>query len=269
MSDTTHMSDGTDTDEVAEVPNASDPLRRQLSEAAALMDALEREAPLRLVLRRDGPVSELASDAFDRAARRGVEVRVVSQRQLTRLCNGSGEPELLALVGADPKRSLPDVLRDAQVAWMLVGTAYPGNAGFVIRTAEVSGADAVVIDSSFDHEERRSVRRTAMRADRYLPLFYESAKTTVEAARAGGLRVVGIEDSGDAAPWELDLLPPSLFVVGGERHGIPPELLADCDHTLRLPMAGFIPSYNLQAAMAMVVGERMRQAAVAGRGASV
>ena len=31
------------------------------------------------------------------------------------------------------------------------------------------------------------------------------------------------------------------------------------DEVLRLPMAGFIPSYNLQAAMAMVIGERLRQ----------
>ena len=51
----------------------------------------------------------------------------------------------------------------------------------------------------------------------------------------------------------------AVLVVGGERHGIPPELLERCDSVLRLPMAGFVPSYNLQAAMAMVVGERRRQ----------
>jgi tRNA G18 (ribose-2'-O)-methylase SpoU len=48
-------------------------------------------------------------------------------------------------------------------------------------------------------------------------------------------------------------------VVGGERHGIPKEVLAACDDAIRIPMWGFIPSYNLQAAMAAVACERLRQ----------
>ena len=36
-------------------------------------------------------------------------------------------------------------------------------------------------------------------------------------------------------------------------------MLAGSDAVLRIPMAGFVPSHNLQAAMAMVVGERLRQ----------
>jgi tRNA(Leu) C34 or U34 (ribose-2'-O)-methylase TrmL len=34
---------------------------------------------------------------------------------------------------------------------------------------------------------------------------------------------------------------------------------------MRLPMAGFVPSYNLQAAMSMVAYERLRQLAVGER----
>ena len=52
----------------------------------------------------------------------------------------------------------------------------------------------------------------------------------------------------------------ALFVVGGERHGIPDDgARAAADRVLRLPMRGFIPSYNLQAAMAGVAFERLRQ----------
>jgi tRNA G18 (ribose-2'-O)-methylase SpoU len=40
---------------------------------------------------------------------------------------------------------------------------------------------------------------------------------------------------------------------------VPPEVLEACDLTVRIPMRGFIPSYNLQAAMAIVAGERLRQ----------
>lgn len=233
--------------------------RTQLHDARSLLAALERDEPVRLVLHRESGLSPEACAALALARERGVVLRTLSQNQLTRLCQARSEPELLALVGDDPTRNLDSVLETADTVWLLVDTAYPGNAGFVIRTAEVSGADAVVIGAPFDHEQRRAVRRTAMRADRYMPLIYQPAAATIEGARAGGLEVIGIEDSGDRAPWQHDLTRRALLVVGGERHGIPPEILEQCDSVLRLPMAGFVPSYNLQAAMAMVVGERARQ----------
>ena len=71
--------------------------------------------------------------------------------------------------------------------------------------------------------------------------------------------MIALEDVGDAAPWDVDLTVPALFVLGGERHGIPAEVLAAADRVLRIPMQGFIPSYNLQAAMAAVALERLRQ----------
>ena len=233
--------------------------RIQLHEARTLQAALERGEPVRLVLHRASELSPAGIAALELARDHGVELRALSQNQLTRLCQARCAPELLALVGDAPDRDLDSVLQTADTVWLLVDTAYPGNAGFVIRTAEVSGADAVVVGAPFDHEQRRAVRRTAMRADRYMPLIYQPAATTVEQARAHGLEVIGIEDSGDRTPWEHDLTRRALLVVGGERHGIPPELLERCDSVLRLPMAGFVPSYNLQAAMAMVVGERRRQ----------
>ena len=41
---------------------------------------------------------------------------------------------------------------------------------------------------------------------------------------------------------------------------IPESVLACADDVVRVPMHGFLPSYNLQAAMAVVMGERLRQA---------
>jgi tRNA G18 (ribose-2'-O)-methylase SpoU len=67
---------------------------------------------------------------------------------------------------------------------------------------------------------------------------------------------------GTRAPHQVDLSEPLLLIVGGERQGIPREVLDACDGAIRIPMRGFIPSYNLQAAMAIVVGEHLRQLAL-------
>jgi 23S rRNA (guanosine2251-2'-O)-methyltransferase len=71
--------------------------------------------------------------------------------------------------------------------------------------------------------------------------------------------VLAVEDVGTLSPWEVDLRQPLLLLIGGERDGIPPAVLEACDGVITIPMRGFIPSYNLQAAMGIVVGEHLRQ----------
>ena len=145
--------------------------------------------------------------------------------------------------------------------WLLAGVAYPGNAGFAIRTAEVSGAAGIVVDGSFDHAGRRQALRAAMRADRIFPVLFARSSDVLRSARAAGHRIIGIEDRGSFEPWQVDLTGPVVFVIGGEACGIEQPLLDACDCVVRIPMPGFIPSYNLQAATAMVAGERLRQLA--------
>ena len=55
-------------------------------------------------------------------------------------------------------------------------------------------------------------------------------------------RILGIEDSGRAAPWEADLCGRVLFVIGGEAGGIPEGLLASCDEVLRIQLGEADPN---------------------------
>jgi 23S rRNA (guanosine2251-2'-O)-methyltransferase len=236
--------------------------RWQLRGVDAIGRALDQGQPVRLVLHRRGGTGAAGEALIERVERCGIPHRAVSARELRRLSADGVAADFAALLGPDPGAALEEALDGAGAIWMLVGTAYPGNAGFVIRTAEVSGAAGVVIDADFDRAARRDAGRIAMGADRYLPVFFESAERVLPAARERGLRVVAIEDVGTHSPWEVDLRGPVIFVVGGEEHGLPEALLSEADEVLRIPMQGFVPSYNLQAAMAAVVSERMRQEGV-------
>jgi TrmH family RNA methyltransferase len=235
------------------------PRTRQLAGPGAIASALDSGERVRLILVRDGDLPPEAGALVERARAAGVEVRVSSGATLWRLSLTKPASDVLALVGRDPRASLEETLAAPEPVWLLVGVAYPGNAGFAVRTAEVSGAAGVVIDARFDRPARREALRAAMRADWFMPVFFERALPVVGRARAAGRRIVGVEDVGERAPWQVDLTGSALFVVGGERYGIPPEVLAGCDEVLRIPMAGFVPSYNLQAAMAAVAVERLRQ----------
>lgn len=233
--------------------------RTRRAGAADVAAALETGEPIRLVMVREGALSREAREVLARCKDAGANVRKAGQREMKRMAPAGEEPELLALVGPDPAASLPEVLATGEAVWLLTGVAYPGNAGFAIRTAEVSGAGAIVLDASFDHAGRRQALRASMRADRLFPVLWGQADEVLDLAREAGYRLFGVEDRGVQAPWEVDLTGPAVFVVGGEAGGIAASLLERCDVTLRIPMTGFIPSYNLQAAVAIVAGERLRQ----------
>lgn len=235
------------------------PTRRQLAGVAAISAALDAGEPVQLLLVAEQPTDPCIAALLDRARSAAIEVRVSTERSLWRLSTTSPPAEILGLIGPEPDASLETVLAGDGLVWQLAGLTYPGNTGFAIRTAEVSGAAGIVIDSDFDHVGRREAVRASMRADHFIPVFWRRALELIPEAQQAGRQVWAIEDVGDAAPWEVDLTQPLVLIVGGERDGIPSDVLEQCNSSIRIPMRGFIPSYNVQAAMAMVAGERLRQ----------
>jgi tRNA G18 (ribose-2'-O)-methylase SpoU len=234
---------------------------RQLAGVAAIAAALRAGEEVRLILVADDARSGELRELRVCAAERGIAVRTATRNVLARLSIPRPAEEALALVGRDPEADLDQSLARGGAFWLLVGVAYPGNVGMVIRTAEVSGADAIAIDGAFDHDAKRAALRASMRADKFMPVLWTSAGDVLDQARARGHRVLAIDEAGAATHFASDLTGACVFVVGGENGGIPDEVLARCDARLRVPMAGFIPCYNLQAAVSAVATERLRQAA--------
>jgi tRNA G18 (ribose-2'-O)-methylase SpoU len=235
--------------------------RSQLRGGDAIAEAIEAGRPVQLVFVREGPLSQSARALLHLCKTAGIPVRSAGEREMKRLSADPLPQALLALVGDDPAAGLDALLSARGTLWLLAGVAYPGNAGFAIRTAEVSGAAGIIVDASFDHAGRRQALRAAMRADRIFPVLFARSHDVVRSARAAGHRIIGIEDRGRFEPWQVDLTGPVVFVIGGEARGVERSLLDACDCVVRIPMPGFIPSYNLQAATAIVAGERLRQLA--------
>ena len=232
----------------------------QIPGVAAIEEALRDGATVRLILvARDAREVDVKG-VLQQAERLGIPVRTTSRRAVTRLCV-NGVADALALVGRDPDAGIDEMIAAGGACWLLVGVAYPGNVGMVVRTAEVSGAEGIVVDARFDGEGRKAALRASMRADKFMPVHWAPPWDVLARADAAGHAIYGIDEAGEHAPWELDLCGPRLFVVGGENGGIASEILERCHATIRVPMAGFIPCYNLQAAVSAIATERLRQLA--------
>ena len=223
--------------------------------------ALESEE-VTLVLFYRGSNDAEAMRLRDLAEERGITVRESSKSdmwRMSRVNDGERPPPILALVGRRPDATVAEILSSGGLCWLLDGARYPVNIGFTIRTAEVSGAQAVFVDGSLNHAEKKAARRASMKAHRFMPVHWVNGGEITLMAKEAGFRVISLEDSGELGPWDENLTGDILLVVGGERDGISDYILKESDSVIRVPMSGFVPSYNLQAPMAVVAAEALRQ----------
>ena len=167
--------------------------------------------------------------------------------------------EVLGLLGAGPSSDLHEAIGEEGLALALVGLRYPANVGFILRSLEVAGGGCALVDSDWGEPQFEEALRVSIRADRFMPVLRGSATDAVGAARDAGRQIIALETSGTRTPWEIDLERPSLVLVGSETEGISEALTRDADEIIRIPIGGFIPSYNVQAAVGILLGEWLRQ----------
>lgn len=224
----------------------------QITGAQAVLSAIREGVDVKLVLvDREANCYEIRNECKSR----GIIIEEGSTNDLWRM-SLDGQQDALALVGREPEGTLDEVMQRSGVIWLFDGVTYSTNLGFAIRTAEVSGATAVLINIEKTHAERRTIRRAGMRADRFIPVVYA---TTEEILAANNRPIIVAEDVGDKAPWDVDLTGEVLLVVGAENEGVSQIVLDAANEIVRLPMEGFVPSYNLQVAVSSLALERLRQ----------
>ena len=233
----------------------------QLCGTEEVRDAIEKGESISLILVKRDHENQAVDEIISMSEKSEIRVIEGSENDLWRMArdNSDGAPDILALVGRNPSATFEEVLESGGLIWMLDGAKYPVNIGFCIRTAEVSGADAVIIDGPLNNQERSAAKRASMKAHRFLPVFWRNAIESIHSAKLAGFRIIAVEDIGEKTPWEVDLTGNVILIVGGEREGISEAVLSSVDEIIRIPMTGFVPSFNLQAPLSAVAIEAQRQ----------
>ena len=141
------------------------------------------------------------------------------------------------------------------------------NVGGVFRTAECFGVEEIVLSGYSATPDDPRVARAAMGAERLVPWSRcRGAHEAVRKLRSGGAFVVALE-SDDEHPEIASLEPrfPCALLLGNERFGLAPGVLAEADARARIPTCGAKASLNVVAALAIAVHELRRRFEAAGR----
>jgi 23S rRNA (guanosine2251-2'-O)-methyltransferase len=131
------------------------------------------------------------------------------------------------------------------------------NVGAIIRSAEAVGVNAVIIPPKMDITP--NMVRSAMGATEHLPVIKEGLYSTIKIVKALGIKVVGIELSGDKYYYQADLKGPIMLIIGGEDHSLSPGLQEKADFFVKIPMKGKVNSLNMSVAASVVMFDKLRQ----------
>lgn len=138
----------------------------------------------------------------------------------------------------------------------------PFNVGSIVRTAAAERLERLWLAGSTPPPSHPKVQRTAMGCDRFLDWEHtEAIGTALAAARAAGLRIVGVELAEGAQPlFDLDLRVPTCLVVGHEDRGLSLAASGACDAIGFVPQLGRVGSLNVAQAAGIAIYEARRQA---------
>jgi len=210
-------------------------------------------------------VPELLADsaagmvAGQRAA--GVRVAELTAELAGRLTDRDRPPGLFAVVRARHTELAELVVRPDAVFLALHGIGNPGNLGTVVRTADAAGAAGVILVGDTADQFAPAAVKASMGSLFAVPVAAApDGAAFLRWAHAGGVHVVATSGYAEQAHWSRTYRPPLALLVGSEGDGLPAELLAEADETVRIPMVGTAESLNLAVAAALMLYEARRHA---------
>ena len=220
----------------------------------------------RIMIAKGSEKAREASEVWNAARERGVQVQLVDRAAIERIASGQNHQGIVAFVAPFKYAELDDLLnlplgrKEPLFIALLDSVMDPGNLGSVVRTANAAGADGVVITARRCAQVNSAVVRSSAGAVEHTPVArVGNLSQAIDKLKSAGVWVAGLDINGDRDIWEADLTGPLAVVVGSEGTGMSRLVSEKCDFTMRIPMAGKIGSLNAAVSFAVVAYECVRQ----------
>jgi TrmH family RNA methyltransferase len=166
---------------------------------------------------------------------------LLPERALARLSDLDTPPGILAVLPLE-LGSLDEAFARGEPVLLLAGVADPGNAGTLLRSAEIFGIRTAIFGALGVDSHAPKVVRATMGAFFRMTLATATPEELLAAAHRHGYAIVAAKRSGTPLP-EFVFPARSVIAIGNERHGIE-SWLPTSDYGVAIPQAGAGESLN-------------------------
>ena len=139
------------------------------------------------------------------------------------------------------------------------GIEKPGNLGTLIRTADASGVQAVILINSKTDLSNPNVIRASMGSLFLLPVIECTTDECFSWLEKNNIRAIGLTPEANQLYTKNDYTLPTALMVGSEDQGITAECKRRLTEKVFIPMKGYNDSLNVSSAAAIVLYESIRQ----------
>jgi TrmH family RNA methyltransferase len=210
-----------------------------------------------------GPRADVAFPALTaRIAATGTEVAVLKEGVLEKVGSTRTPQPVLAVASMPPTRR--DALAADGLVVVCVALSDPGNLGTLVRSAEASGAAAILLGPGSVDAYNPKVVRASAGAIFGIPVVDAasegwSAVEALDALGELGRQRLGATAGQGRVYTEVDFTTPTAVVLGNEAHGIDAAVIDRLDGLLHVPMSSAAESLNVAMAGTVLCFESARQ----------
>ena len=230
-----------------------------------VMDALQSGTPIDKLLLQKGVRGD-----FERQIRRlskqlNIPLQVVPKERINHLTSGNHQG-IVGYLSVLRYYRIEDVLpmiyerSESPLLLLLDGVTDVRNFGAIARSAECSGAHALIIPKKGAAQINAEAIKTSAGALHLIPVCRESSLiTAIDQLQMAGVQVFASNLKARQKIYDLDLTGPVALVVGSEGEGVSRAVLAKVDQQFVLPQHGQTDSFNVSVATGIMLYEVMRQ----------
>jgi len=217
-----------------------------------------------------GQKGNIINTIRDAAKKRGIKINQIPLEKFRTLIQNMNAQGIAAIKPAYKFHSLDDIISEAKsssnsLILILDSIQDTHNVGAILRTAECSGVNAIIVTKHNSAPINATVVKTSAGATEHVTIAQvNNLANTIKVLKKGGFWIVGSSLDNAKLYTEVDFTIPIALIVGNEEKGIR-KLTADkCDFLVKIPMAGKLQSLNVSVATGILLFEVMRQRAAPG-----
>lgn len=193
------------------------------------------------------------------ARQHDVELVEVTSQVFEKLAFGARAEGVVA-VAPTPQASLAELnLPDEALVVVLEGVEKPGNVGAVLRSADASGADAVVVASGRTDLFNPNAIRASLGTIFTVPVAEASSEETLRWLLDRNFSVFAARVDGSIPYTQADYRSAAAVILGSEADGLTDIWSGSGVQAVRLPMLGVADSLNVSVTGAVILYEALRQ----------
>lgn len=232
----------------------------------AIIEAIESGSSINKIYLQKGLRGNLYYELDKLVKEKKIATSVVPIEKLNRLSKNNNHQGAVAQISPikffDLEKLLEDVLskKKKPLFLLLDQLSDVRNFGAIIRTAECTGVDGIIIQKSGSAPVNAETIKTSAGAAFKIPICkVDHIKDALFLLQASDIKIVAATEKTDDSLYEINLNQPLGIIMGSEDRGVNPSVLKMVDYKAKLPMLGEIASLNVSVACGAFLYETIRQ----------